>query len=102
MAAVMSSEIDNTDKLLGLRDECRRMGLTVQANVLEGSTISLLMRKGTLFMVWAVSRVWVRGQSGLLAAREEKPFADLFDLCSRTDPRKVNRRALSTYQKWCA
>ena len=37
MAAVMSSEIDNTDKLLGLRDECRRMGLTVRApNVLEG------------------------------------------------------------------
>ena len=30
MAAVMSSEIDNTDKLLSLRDECRRMGLTVR------------------------------------------------------------------------
>ena len=31
MAAVMSSEIDNTDKLLTFRDESRRMGLTVQA-----------------------------------------------------------------------
>ena len=31
MAAVMSSEIDNTDKLLSLRDECRRMGLNVRA-----------------------------------------------------------------------
>ena len=31
MAAVMSSEIDNTDRLLTFRDEARRMGLTVQA-----------------------------------------------------------------------
>ena len=37
MAAVMSSEIDNTDKLLSLRDECKRMGLMVKApNILEG------------------------------------------------------------------
>ena len=35
----------------------------------------------------------------LLIARGEKPFADLFDLCSRTDPRKVNRRALEALIK---
>ena len=39
MAAVtwQAPEIDNTDKLLSLRDECRRMGLTVRApNIAEG------------------------------------------------------------------
>jgi DNA polymerase-3 subunit alpha len=35
----------------------------------------------------------------LLAARRDKPFSDLFDLCSRTDPRKVNRRALEALIK---
>ena len=30
----------------------------------------------------------------LLAARRDGPFTDLFDFCARTDPRKVNRRAI--------
>ena len=35
----------------------------------------------------------------LIAARTERSFDDLFDLCSRTDPRKVNRRALEALIK---
>ena len=59
MAAVMSSEIDNTDKLLSLRDECKRMGLMVKApNVLEESTTFLLIAKARSSMGWAGLRAW--------------------------------------------
>jgi len=37
--------------------------------------------------------------SSVLAAREDGPFSSLFDLCARTDPRKVNRRALEALIK---
>ena len=101
MAAVMSSEIDNTDKLLGLRDECRRMGLTVRApNVLEGQHHFSVNAEGHI--IYGLGGIKGLGEGpieDLLVAREEKPFADLFDLCSRTDPRKVNRRALEALIK---
>ncbi|MEL0152094.1 MAG: DNA polymerase III subunit alpha, partial [Halieaceae bacterium] len=35
----------------------------------------------------------------LLEARGESAFTDLFDMCSRTDPRKVNRRAIEALIK---
>jgi DNA polymerase-3 subunit alpha len=101
MAAVMSSEIDNTDKLLGLRDECRRMGLTVRApNISEGQLHFSVNSEGHI--IYGLGGIKGLGEApieDLLSAREEKPFADLFDLCSRTDPRKVNRRALEALIK---
>ena len=101
MAAVMSSEIDNTDKLLGLRDECRRMGLTVRApNISEGQLHFSVNSEGHI--IYGLGGIKGLGEApieDLLSARQEKPFADLFDLCSRTDPRKVNRRALEALIK---
>ncbi len=101
MAAVMSSEIDNTDKLLGLRDECRRMGLTVRApNVLEGQHHFSVSAEGHI--IYGLGGIKGLGEGpieDLLVAREAKPVTDLFDLCSRTDPRKVNRRALEALIK---
>ena len=101
MAAVMSSEIDNTDKLLGLRDECRRMGLTVKPpSIAEGKFHFSVNSEGHI--VYGLGAIKGLGESpieDLLAAREVKPVEDLFDLCARTDPRKVNRRALEALIK---
>jgi DNA polymerase-3 subunit alpha len=101
MAAVMSSEIDNTDKLLSLRDECKRMGLTVKApNVLEGKLHFSVNADGHI--IYGLGGIKGLGEGpidDLLEARGNSPFSDLFDLCSRTDPRKVNRRALEALIK---
>ena len=101
MAAVMSSEIDNTDKLLSLRDECKRMGLTVKApNVLEGKLHFSVNTDGHI--IYGLGGIKGLGEGpidDLLEARGNSPFSDLFDLCSRTDPRKVNRRALEALIK---
>ena len=101
MAAVMSSEIDNTDKLLSLRDECKRMGLTVKApNILEGKHHFSVNREGQIIYGLGGIKGLGEGPIGdLLEARGESAFIDLFDMCGRTDPRKVNRRALEALIK---
>jgi DNA polymerase-3 subunit alpha len=101
MGAVMSSEIDNTDKLLSLRDECRRMGLTVRApNIAEGLHHFSVNCDGEI--VYGLGGIKGLGEGpidDLIVARVEEPISDLFDLCTRTDPKKVNRRALEAMIK---
>ena len=71
MAAVMSSEIDNTDKLLSLRDECKRMGLRLRRPIFSReSTTFLLIAKARSSMGWAGLRGLARGQSVTYSKRE--------------------------------
>ena len=101
MAAVMSSEIDNTDKLLTFRDEARRMGLTVQAPSIQSGqyAFSVDNESQIRYGLGAIKGLGEGPISSVLAAREDGPFSSLFDLCARTDPRKVNRRALEALIK---
>ena len=101
MAAVMSSEIDNTDKLLTFRDEAKRMGLTVQApSIQSGEYAFSVDEEGQIrYGLGAIKGLGEGPISSLLSARSGGLFTSLFDLCARTDPRKVNRRALEALIK---
>ena len=102
MAAVMSSELDNTDKLLTFRDECKVMQLTLKPpDVNEGEHMFTVNTAGEIiYGLGAIKGLGAGPIDNLLAAREKDgAFADLFDLCARTDPRKVNRRALEALVK---
>ena len=101
LAAVMSSEIDNTDKLLTFRDEARRMGLTVQAPSIQSGQYAFSVddESQIRYGLGAIKGLGEGPISSVLAAREDGPFSSLFDLCARTDPRKVNRRALEALIK---
>jgi len=101
MAAVMSSELDNTDKLLTFRDECRAMGLVVRPPAVnEGGYMFSVNASGEIiYGLGAIKGLGEGPIENLLKARETGRFTDLFNLCSRTDPRKVNRRALEALIK---
>ena len=102
MAAVMSSEMDNTDKIVILIEECRRMGLTVRLpDVNEGEYMFTVSEDGDVVYGLGAIKGLGEGPVGqLLESRKEKGnFADLFDFCARTDPRKVNRKALEALIK---
>ncbi|MFK7830808.1 MAG: DNA polymerase III subunit alpha [Congregibacter sp.] len=97
MAAVMSSELDNTDKIVVLIEECRRMGLVVRLpDVNEGRYMFTVSTEGEIvYGLGAIKGLGEGPVDQLLAARQASgPFVDLFDFCSRTDPRKLNRKAL--------
>lgn len=97
MAAVMSSELDNTDKIVIFVDECKRMKLSLKLpDVNEGQYMFTVNVQGDIiYGLGAIKGLGEGPVESILQARNEGgPFVDLFDFCARTDPRKVNRRAL--------
>mgnify|MGYP000573871779 CR=1 FL=1 len=96
MAAVMTADMDNTEKVVGLVDECWRMGSRSCRRILtQGFTISTSTTTGRSFTGSVRSRAWVKGRSSDHRARNNGGyFRELFDLCARTDTKKLNRRVL--------
>jgi DNA polymerase-3 subunit alpha len=97
MAAVLSSDMDNTDKVVTLIDECRHMKLTVEPPDVNRSDYMFKARDERT-IVYGLGAVKGVGQSAIEALLEERekagPYEDLFDLCRRVDLRKVNKRVL--------
>jgi len=97
MAAVMSSELDNTDKIVVFVDECKRMKLSLKLpDVNEGQYMFTVNAQGDIiYGLGAIKGLGEGPVESILSARNAAgPFANLFDFCARTDARKVNRRAL--------
>ncbi|MGD2084112.1 MAG: DNA polymerase III subunit alpha, partial [Chromatiales bacterium] len=99
MAAVLSSDMDNTDKVVTFIDECRSMGLAVEPPDVNRSDYQFTVAdEGTVvYGLGAIKGVGLGAIEGLIAARGEGgPFRDLFELCRRIDLRKANRRVMET------
>ena len=97
MAAVMSSELQNTDKIVVFVEECRAMKLALKLpDVNEGQYMfTVNTQDQIIYGLGAIKGLGEGPIENMLAARDSGgPFLDLFDFCARTDPRKVNRRAI--------
>ncbi|WP_163558096.1 DNA polymerase III subunit alpha [Halomonas sp. NO4] len=97
MAAVMSTEMDNLDKVVPLIEECRHLGLTVtppDVNV-GGYKFTVDTEGRVVYGLGAIRGVGEGPIGAIVEAREaEGPFSDLFDFCRRIDPRRMNKRTL--------
>jgi DNA polymerase-3 subunit alpha len=95
MAAVLSADMDNTDKIVNLIAECSDMKLKVVPPDVNQSHYHFTAI-GADTIVYGLGAIKGAGQAaieGVIAERNESgAFADLFDLCRRVDTRKVNRR----------
>jgi len=97
MAAVLSADMDNTDKVVTLIDECRDMKLDVAPPDINHSAYAFTVNgvDGIRYGMGAIKGVGLAAIEGIIAERAEKgAFRDLFDLCRRIDLRKANRRVL--------
>jgi len=97
MAAVMSSEMQNTDKIVIFIEECRAMKLPLKLpDVNSGEFMFTVNEAGEIiYGLGAIKGLGEGPIENLIAARSSGgPFKNLFDFCARTDPRKVNKRAL--------
>ncbi|GAB6066783.1 DNA polymerase III subunit alpha [Methylothermus subterraneus] len=97
MAAVLSADMDHTDKLVGLVDECRALGLKLLPPDVQrsGFRFTALDERQILYGLGAVKGVGQSAIEAILEARERHgPFLDLFDFCRRIDRERVNRRAI--------
>lgn len=97
MAAVMSADMDNTDKIVTLVDECERMGLTIlPPDVNKGQyKFSVDDQQRIVYGIGAIKGVGEGPIESIINSRSEKgPFKDLFDFCRRVDLKKLNRRVM--------
>jgi len=95
MAAVMSSDMDNTDKVVGFLDEAKAMGLTVLPPDANASNYMFeAIDAGTIrYGLGAVKGVGRGACEAIIEARGEG-YVDLYDFCKRIDSGKLNRRTL--------
>ncbi|MCK5432604.1 MAG: DNA polymerase III subunit alpha, partial [Gammaproteobacteria bacterium] len=99
MAAVLSSDMDNTDKIVMLRDEVESMKLKLNAPSVNQSHYKFTVENESTirFGLGAIKGVGEAAIENIINDREEDGhFIDLFDLCRRIDLRKVNRRVLES------
>ncbi|KJG35209.1 DNA polymerase III subunit alpha [Photobacterium angustum] len=97
MAAVMTADMDNTDKIISLVDECHRMKLKLlPPDVNKGLYRFNVDEDGAVvYGIGAVKGVGEGPIENIISAREKVGhFKDLFDFCARIDTKKVNKRVL--------
>lgn len=97
MAAVLSADMQNTDKVVVLIEDCRNMDLPiVLPDVNAGQYRFTVDRQNRIvYGLGAIKGLGEGPVGAIIAARNEGGlFADLFDFCARVDLKKVNRRAL--------
>ncbi|MGL9733283.1 MAG: DNA polymerase III subunit alpha [Symbiopectobacterium sp.] len=97
MAAVMTADMDNTDKVVGLVDECWRMGLKILPPDMNSGLYHFHVNtEGEIvYGIGAIKGVGEGPIKAIIDARNQGGyFRELFDLCARTDIKKLNRRVL--------
>ncbi|MGS0681160.1 DNA polymerase III subunit alpha [Shewanella sp. 125m-7] len=96
MAAVMSADMDNTDKIVTLVDECERMGMPLLPPDVNKGLFRFTVDDdlNIVYGIGAVKGVGEGPVDSILKARENGPFVDLFDFCARIDLKKLNRRVI--------
>ncbi|MGL4380312.1 MAG: DNA polymerase III subunit alpha [Vibrio sp.] len=97
MAAVMTADMDNTEKVVGLVDECKNMGLTVLPPDINSGLYRFNVddNGAIVYGIGAIKGVGEGPIEAILAARQQQGyFKDLFDFCARIDLKKVNKRVI--------
>jgi DNA polymerase-3 subunit alpha len=95
LAASMTLELGNTDKLNEFRLEARRLGIEVIPPDVNRSGVAFEVTEGKIvYALSALKGVGTQVVEHLVAVRGGMPFRDLADFASRIDPQMVNRKAL--------
>lgn len=99
MAALLTSEKDNTDKVVKYIDEAKRMKIFLGApdinhSQLEFSAINKDGQDQILFGLGAIKGVGEAAVESILEARSEGEFKDIQDFINRIEPQKVNKRVI--------
>ena len=96
MAALLTSEMGNTDKMVGYFTECRELGLKILPPDANQSLKNFsVVPEGIRFGLAAIKNVGESAVDIVLEARDQDgPFTSFIDFCCRLDSQKVNKRVL--------
>jgi len=97
LAASMTLEMGNTDKLAEFRAEAVRLGLKVEPPSINRSGVEFEVESNTIYYALAALRgVGRQAVQSIIEARAERSFTDLADFARRINPRGVNKRVLES------
>jgi len=104
MAALLTSERDNTDKIVKYIDEVKRMGIELSPPDINHSQLefSAIEKDGgdvILFGLGAIKGVGSAAVESILEVREEGEFTSMKDFVNRIEPQKVNKRVFESVTK---
>jgi len=101
MAALLTSEMGDTDKIVKYIEECRAMGIQVVPPDVNVSAVQFSVAGDTVrFGLAAIKNVGEAAMQSILKSRSaEGPFKTLEDFCTRVDLRLVNRRVVESLIK---
>ncbi len=96
MAAVLSADRQNTDKIVTLIDECRSMKLVIVPPDINRGQFNFMVNDEheIVYGLGAIKGLGEGPVNSILAARNERPFANLLDICQRVDSQNVNKRTM--------
>ncbi|MGC1778000.1 MAG: DNA polymerase III subunit alpha, partial [Xanthobacteraceae bacterium] len=97
LAASMTLEMGDTDKLAEFRAEAERLGLKVEPPSINRSGVEFEADGNTIHYALAALRgVGRQAVEAVVTARGDKPFVDLPDFGRRINPRAINKRVLES------
>ncbi|WP_460452129.1 DNA polymerase III subunit alpha [Alsobacter sp. SYSU BS001988] len=102
LAASMTLDMSNTDKLSEFRREAQRLGIRVEPPSLNRSGVTFEVHPdgaggyAIRYALAAVKGVGAHAVESLVAARRDGPFRDISDFARRLNPRLANKRTLES------
>ncbi|MFN3348518.1 DNA polymerase III subunit alpha [Pseudorhodoplanes sp.] len=97
LAASMTLDMGNTDKLAEFRNEAERLGIKLEPPSINRSGRAFEVEGNTIFYsLAAVKGVGGQAVDQIVAARGNRPFRDLSDFASRINPKAINKRVLES------
>ena len=99
LAASMTLDKANTDKLSEFRNEAQRLGLVVEPPSVNLSGVDFEVDAAKRSIRYALSAVKGAGEGqveAIVRARGDRPFAGLGDFAARVNPREVNKKVLES------
>jgi DNA polymerase-3 subunit alpha len=100
MAALLSADMDNTEKVVLYINECKEVGIEIlPPDINESKQEFTAVGKSIRFGLEAVKGVGSSAIESIITTREQERFDSFFDFCSRVDSRKVNRKVIESLIK---
>ncbi len=97
MAASMTLDTGNTDKIAEFRREALRLGIPVEAPSVNRSGVEFEVEGGhILYSLAAIKGVGAQAVEHMAEVRAEGRFRDLTDFAERINPKLINKRSLES------
>jgi len=100
MAALLTSEKDNRDKIIKYMSACKELGINIlPPDLNESQRDFTISGENIRFGMAAIKNVGLSAVDSIISVRQEGKFTSFMDFLSRVDLRKVNKRVIESLIK---